>query len=109
MPLRIMRSRGLSSFMHSAHSKLHARSRVNDVVMLEARVVRRPPDGRHSDGRVLGSTSMFVCPECGASQQAPGHCGADGSLMADSADDMLLGMTVGAYRIARLLGVGGMG
>src|SRR5512138_2269527 len=52
---------------------------------------------------------MFVCPECGASQPHEGRCIADGSLLAPTGDDVLLGMTVGAYRVARLLGVGGMG
>jgi serine/threonine protein kinase len=52
---------------------------------------------------------MFVCPECGSSQPVPGHCGHDGWLLAPIGDDLLLGATIGAYRIARLLGVGGMG
>src|ERR1043166_2501325 len=52
---------------------------------------------------------MFVCPECGASQAGPGHCPADRWPLAPVADDALLGTTVGAYRVARLLGVGGMG
>ncbi|HEU4611385.1 MAG TPA: serine/threonine-protein kinase, partial [Kofleriaceae bacterium] len=52
---------------------------------------------------------MFVCAECGASQPVPGHCTADGSVLAPVGDDLLLGQTIGAYRVARLLGVGGMG
>src|SRR5215831_1841747 len=52
---------------------------------------------------------MYVCPECGASQPVPGHCGADRWPLAPAGDDGLLGATIGAYRIARLLGVGGMG
>src|SRR5262245_9738170 len=52
---------------------------------------------------------MFVCAECGASQPGEGHCTADGSQLVSSGDDALLGTTNGAYRIARLLGVGGMG
>jgi hypothetical protein len=52
---------------------------------------------------------MFVCPECGASQPVPGPCVRDRALVAPAGDDALLGITVGAYRIARLLGIGGMG
>src|SRR6185503_12271524 len=52
---------------------------------------------------------MFVCAECGASQPIQGHCIADGSPLYPIGEDLLLGQTIGAYRIARLLGVGGMG
>ncbi|MBL0214211.1 MAG: serine/threonine protein kinase [Myxococcales bacterium] len=52
---------------------------------------------------------MFVCPECGAQQGAQGHCPADGAPLAAIGEDLLLGTTVGAYRVARLLGIGGMG
>ncbi|HEX4423497.1 MAG TPA: protein kinase [Kofleriaceae bacterium] len=52
---------------------------------------------------------MFVCPECGASQPAPGQCANDRWQLAPVGEDVLLGTTVGAYRVARLLGVGGMG
>src|SRR5215475_5813304 len=52
---------------------------------------------------------MFVCPECGASQAGPGNCPADRWPLAPAGDDGLLGTAVGAYRVARLLGVGGMG
>ena len=52
---------------------------------------------------------MFVCAECGASQPVDGRCIADGSPLTPRGDDMLLGQSIGAYRIARLLGVGGMG
>ncbi|HUS31379.1 MAG TPA: serine/threonine-protein kinase [Kofleriaceae bacterium] len=52
---------------------------------------------------------MFVCAECGASQPMPGHCGADGSPLQTVGDDPILGATIGAYRVARLLGIGGMG
>jgi serine/threonine-protein kinase len=52
---------------------------------------------------------MFVCAECGASSAVPGHCTADGSALAPIGDDTLLGQTIGPYRIARLLGIGGMG
>jgi serine/threonine protein kinase len=36
-------------------------------------------------------------------------CPNDGHPLADRAEDLLLGQTVGAYRVARLLGLGGMG
>jgi len=52
---------------------------------------------------------MFVCPECGASQPGPSVCSADGSTLVSTGEDRLLGQTVGVYRIARLLGIGGMG
>jgi serine/threonine-protein kinase len=52
---------------------------------------------------------MFVCQECGASQPGPAVCTADGSTMVPTGDDLLLGQTVGVYRVARLLGIGGMG
>ena len=52
---------------------------------------------------------MFVCPECGLVQQQGGACPTDGTPLASRGDDTLIGTTVGAYRIARLLGVGGMG
>ena len=52
---------------------------------------------------------MFVCPECGASQPSPGNCPADGTSLQPVGDDFLLGQTIGAYRVARLMGIGGMG
>ncbi|MBP6838452.1 MAG: protein kinase [Kofleriaceae bacterium] len=52
---------------------------------------------------------MFVCPECGAAAGAPAPCPNDGTAMVDRGDDPLLGTTIGVYRVARLLGVGGMG
>src|SRR6476646_7514031 len=52
---------------------------------------------------------MFVCPECGASSAGPGYCSHDRFPLAPIGDDVLHDTTVGAYRVARLLGVGGMG
>src|SRR4051812_12619068 len=52
---------------------------------------------------------MYVCPECGASQPMPGSCVADGWALAAVTDDALIGTVIGPYRVARLLGVGGMG
>jgi serine/threonine protein kinase len=52
---------------------------------------------------------MFVCAECGASRPAEGRCAADGIPLLARGEDLLLGTTIGAYRVARLLGIGGMG
>ncbi len=52
---------------------------------------------------------MFVCTECGGPQPTGGHCPTDGTPLALIGEDVLLGTTIGAYRVARLLGVGGMG
>src|ERR1700744_4413554 len=52
---------------------------------------------------------MFVCSECGAAQAQAGFCPSDGHPLAPIGDDTLLGAQIGAYRIARLLGIGGMG
>ena len=52
---------------------------------------------------------MFVCPACGQSGGAAGFCTEDGTALADASNDPLLGQTVGAYRLARVLGRGGMG
>ncbi len=51
---------------------------------------------------------MYVCPECGSSSAGAGSCSTDGSTLVASKDP-LLGQTVGSYRIARLIGAGGMG
>jgi len=40
---------------------------------------------------------------------APNACIADGTPLAPVGDDLLLGQQIGAYRVARLLGIGGMG
>jgi eukaryotic-like serine/threonine-protein kinase len=52
---------------------------------------------------------MFVCSECGTPQAAAGNCPADGTPLAPVGEDVLLGTTIGVYRVARLLGIGGMG
>src|SRR5215831_12918626 len=52
---------------------------------------------------------MFVCGECGQRyDDRGGYCPMDGSPLAET-DDPLLGIEVGRYRLARLLGEGGMG
>ncbi|HRC54286.1 MAG TPA: serine/threonine-protein kinase, partial [Kofleriaceae bacterium] len=50
----------------------------------------------------------FVCRDCGQRADAPGLCPADG-LPLLATDDPLLGHEIGRYRLARLLGEGGMG
>jgi serine/threonine-protein kinase len=52
---------------------------------------------------------MFVCPECGLAQAQGGACPADGTALAPNTEDPIIGTPVGVYRVARLLGVGGMG
>jgi serine/threonine protein kinase len=52
---------------------------------------------------------MFVCSECGSSQPVAGRCAADGTALSPIGEDVLLGTTIGVYRVARLLGIGGMG
>ena len=42
-------------------------------------------------------------------QPAAGFCPVDGNHLAPIGEDLLLGTTIGAYRVARLLGIGGMG
>src|SRR5215831_16944760 len=52
---------------------------------------------------------MFVCTECGASEGSPGYCPNDGTQLVSNSEDPLLGQQIGPYRVARLLGIGGMG
>jgi serine/threonine-protein kinase len=52
---------------------------------------------------------MHVCPDCGHSQPASGACPNDQTPLIARGDDVLLGTTVGVYRVAKLMGVGGMG
>jgi serine/threonine protein kinase len=51
----------------------------------------------------------FVCPECARSYPAPGFCTEDGGALNDNAFCPLLGTTIGSYRVATLIGQGGMG
>jgi serine/threonine-protein kinase len=52
---------------------------------------------------------MFVCPECGAAQAQAGTCANDRTPLVPQGEELLLGTTIGPYRVARLLGIGGMG
>jgi serine/threonine-protein kinase len=52
---------------------------------------------------------MWVCPECGDGYDRQGYCPSHGSSLADNSGDTMLGRVVDPYRVARLLGVGGMG
>jgi len=52
---------------------------------------------------------MFVCPECGAGFEGRGYCPQHGAELANGSEDPLLGLQIEPYRVARLLGVGGMG
>jgi serine/threonine protein kinase len=52
---------------------------------------------------------MFVCSECGSSSPSSGPCATHGAPRVDAGSDALLGAQVGSYRIARVLGAGGMG
>ena len=49
-----------------------------------------------------------MCPECGETGEA-GTCPADSAAREPVGADPLLGTTIGSWRVARLLGTGGMG
>jgi len=52
---------------------------------------------------------VYICHECGETYDAPGFCGRDGAELAARGDDLLLGTTLGSWRVASLIGTGGMG
>ncbi len=52
---------------------------------------------------------MHVCPDCGLSFESAGFCPEDGRELANRGRDVLLGQVLGPYRIASVVGVGGMG
>src|SRR5690606_26803904 len=80
------------------------------VARLRARLSGRRLGGyRHADTRDVRFGGMFICTECGDAQTQAGFCPADGAALAPVGDDPLLGTTVGVYRVARLIGRGGMG
>jgi len=56
-----------------------------------------------------GVVGRHVCPECGRIEAAAGACPDDRTTLVAAGDDALLGATVGKYRIAALIGAGGMG
>jgi len=51
---------------------------------------------------------VFVCPECGRRSDRAGYCATEGKPLVQT-DDTLLGSEVDRYRLARVLGEGGMG
>ena len=50
-----------------------------------------------------------MCTECGGPQPVGGYCPTEGTALMAIGEDVLLGTTIGAYRVASLLGIGGMG
>jgi serine/threonine protein kinase len=52
---------------------------------------------------------MNVCPECGLAYEEGGFCAQDGTQLVACEGDPLLGTMVGPYRVAHLVGSGGMG
>ena len=68
-----------------------------------------PVPRRRGGSATLGAVEPHVCPECGQTSDAPGPCPDDGAALLPSGDDPLLGQAIGSYRVARLIGSGGMG
>src|SRR6266508_1292234 len=52
---------------------------------------------------------MNVCPECGQTFPEGGFCTQDGAPLVSGADEPLVGAMLGPYRVAHVIGVGGMG
>ena len=52
---------------------------------------------------------MNVCPECGLAYDEGGFCSQDGTQLVSATGDPLLGTMLGPYRVAHLVGAGGMG
>jgi serine/threonine-protein kinase len=52
---------------------------------------------------------MNVCPECGQAFSEGGFCTQDGVPLVAGGEDPLLGAMLGPYRVAQVIGVGGMG
>jgi serine/threonine protein kinase len=50
-----------------------------------------------------------ICGACGQLYGGAGNCANDGTLLMPASDDVMLGQTIGNYRITRLIGAGGMG
>ncbi len=57
---------------------------------------------------MVAAPARFVCPACGLSYAQGGFCPTDGKPLG-ATDDPLIGSDVGRYRLAKLLGEGGMG
>ncbi|MBA3539327.1 MAG: protein kinase, partial [Deltaproteobacteria bacterium] len=54
------------------------------------------------------TTNGYVCGECGQRFAQPGYCAQDGQALQPSTDP-LIGTEVGSYRLAKCIGIGGMG
>jgi serine/threonine protein kinase len=52
---------------------------------------------------------MNVCPECGQTFEAGDFCTRDGTPLLSGGEDPLIGTMLGPYRVAHVIGVGGMG
>ena len=54
------------------------------------------------------TTNGYVCNECGQRFEQAGYCATDGQPLRPNTDP-LIGTEVGSYRLAKCIGVGGMG